>query len=792
MGQKELIVALILGLMVVGGSITTFVIMTSDSQPDADDGATNPNNGGSLDITDDTNQPPRISVWNVTWDWNGEKPLIHGVAFDEDLANVTVNMVVYDENMTPASLSTIIFQVNPADGTWSVEFPLSIPGHWIVKIAAMDALSQTSNLTSAHLITNPPTEELVEIMFLWTQPEENSSVGILSGLLTHNFLETCSVIYSPVGQTPLATLVNYSSGEYRFEIYVNTTNTSGHIIADCGLFIDFAPVAINVDLPLQVEPEDDDSDGIINDVDDCPDTPEGEPVYSDGCSDSQRDSDGDGIFDDVDQCPNTPSGQAVDAEGCADSQKDSDGDGISNALDLCPSTPVGESVDADGCSDSQKDGDGDGVGDDIDLCPDTPLGDTVGADGCTIPDWAPEDSWLCTDGQEQWVRDWNEQEYGSNKANNNGASSSGASDDNAGPWFQCQVSVTVVNGIMVVDSNGIPNHDFLSTLGCCADEMDYTAHITLNPVNDTTGGHTTTDCPASAGRWECAPDRGAVALAVDGVPMFGPEEGPGGDAVALHFSYFDEDRQPIEIGWCTGHSAGPNGYHYHYDAQCIHWEPEVGEDMSDYDISKLSSSEHSPIIGWAWDGYPVYGMYGYDDDGLTIRAITSSYAIERTQEGGDQGYNGIDDWNYVAGMGDLDECNGRWGPTPEYPDGIYHYVSSPMSGSPSLVTNTDGVNVAMIGFPYFLLCYHGVADIDGQDVGGGQGGGPGPPPQMMHASIGMYSLSPMEDGGTDIFNPLSFVNLLDFAILLIVVIGITVVSQRLPWELPRKPSTEPR
>ena len=32
----------------------------------------------------------------------------------------------------------------------------------------------------------------------------------------------------------------------------------------------------------------------------------------------------------------------------------------------------------------------------------------------------------------------------------------------------------------------------------------------------------------------------------------------------------------------------------------------------------------------------------------------------------------------------------------------------------------------MIGFPYFLLCYHGVADINGQDLGGGQGGG-GPP-----------------------------------------------------------------
>ena len=76
--------------------------------------------------------------------------------------------------------------------------------------------------------------------------------------------------------------------------------------------------------------------------------------------------------------------------------------------------------------------------------------------------------------------------------------------------------------------------------------------ITLTPENDTTGGHTTTNCPASAGRWECAPDRGAVAIGVNGVPIFGPEEGPGGDAVALHFDYFNEDRQPIELGLVCG------------------------------------------------------------------------------------------------------------------------------------------------------------------------------------------------------------------------------------------------
>ena len=116
-------------------------------------------------------------------------------------------------------------------------------------------------------------------------------------------------------------------------------------------------------------------------------------------------------------------------------------------------------------------------------------------------------------------------------------------------------------------------------------------------------------------------------------------------------------------------------------------------------------------------------MYGTDGSG-GIKAITSSYEVERTQENGDQGYNGIDDWNYVAGAGDLDECNGRWSVTPEYPEGTYHYVSTPLSGSSKLVTDTNGDQVPMIGMPYFLLCYHGVADLDAQPSNG-QGGGPG-------------------------------------------------------------------
>ena len=57
------------------------------------------------------------------------------------------------------------------------------------------------------------------------------------------------------------------------------------------------------------------------------------------------DSDSDGIEDSADLCSNTPAGESVDANGCSQSQLDDDGDGVVNTLDQCPNTQFGESVD---------------------------------------------------------------------------------------------------------------------------------------------------------------------------------------------------------------------------------------------------------------------------------------------------------------------------------------------------------------------------------------------------------------------------------------------------------------
>jgi len=89
---------------------------------------------------------------------------------------------------------------------------------------------------------------------------------------------------------------------------------------------------------------DSDGDGVMDEKDRCPNTPDGVKVESNGCP---IDSDSDGVVDYLDKCPDTPQGSPVDGNGCP---LDSDGDGVLNSLDQCPETPSGVSVDSKGCT----------------------------------------------------------------------------------------------------------------------------------------------------------------------------------------------------------------------------------------------------------------------------------------------------------------------------------------------------------------------------------------------------------------------------------------------------------
>lgn len=128
--------------------------------------------------------------------------------------------------------------------------------------------------------------------------------------------------------------------------------------------------------------KDSDQDGVTDEVDKCPETPKGETVNLEGCSESQLDNDADGIVNILDKCPATPKGDKVNPDGCSEGQLDDDKDGVNNQSDMCKNTLPGQKVNAKGCALNQIDSDFDSVFDDVDKCPEE-KGDKLN-NGCPI------------------------------------------------------------------------------------------------------------------------------------------------------------------------------------------------------------------------------------------------------------------------------------------------------------------------------------------------------------------------------------------------------------------------
>ena len=86
------------------------------------------------------------------------------------------------------------------------------------------------------------------------------------------------------------------------------------------------------------------------------------------------------------------------------------------------------------------------------------------------------------------------------------------------------------------------------------------------------------------------------------------------------------------------------------------------------------------LIGYAADGFPIYFKYGYasaTSSSNGVITLRSSYRLKSGSRPGDGEnapcgvYDGVysNDFEYVEGLGDLDQCNGRVGVTPDYPNG---------------------------------------------------------------------------------------------------------------------------
>ena len=146
-------------------------------------------------------------------------------------------------------------------------------------------------------------------------------------------------------------------------------------------------------------------------------------------------------------------------------------------------------------------------------------------------------------------------------------------------------------------------------------------------------------------------------------------------------------------------------------------------------MQRFKESDKPLLIGYAADGFPIYGPYGYKKPGkasASLKKLKPSFRIKAgLRPGAPAGPGGeytgvfVEDYEYVEGLGDLDATNGRFGITAEYPEGTYYYVISD-------------------GFPYIPRAFQGTPDASffrhgpGLRRGPRPGFHPFPPPHPSH------------------------------------------------------------
>lgn len=190
-------------------------------------------------------------------------------------------------------------------------------------------------------------------------------------------------------------------------------------------------------------------------------------------------------------------------------------------------------------------------------------------------------------------------------------------------------------------------------------------------------------------------------------PGPGTRMGPGFDRSKV-WNYQGMGRMNLGIDSSHAHVQPSGAYHYHGLPTGL-----IAR------LQKEKSGDQMLLIGYAADGYPMYAEYGHeqaDDATSPLKKLPSSYHMKKgNRPKGDDGpggkYDGTfeQDFEFVAGSGDLDKSNGRAGVTPEYPDGTYYYV-------------------ATADYPFIPRFFHGTPDKSFEkQFGPGGPGGPGGP-----------------------------------------------------------------
>ncbi len=288
--------------------------------------------------------------------------------------------------------------------------------------------------------------------------------------------------------------------------------------------------------------------------------------------------------------------------------------------------------------------------------------------------------------------------------------------------FTPEVKVEIQDGFRIITSNGIPDH----ATGAFPNPGN------PNSISPQNYHYRVTMTPKLTGK--DTPSR-LFGVAINGIP-FDP-----GTAELWHnnnqwhyeaLSGYLFSQGGLGVDSNLAH-VQPNGaYHYHGLPMGL--------------LKKLDYTHKMALIGYAVDGYPIYGPYAYanpTDPQSGLKMMASSYRLKDGMRpaGADSpggAYDGsfASDYEYVKGHGDLDTTNGRTGVTPEYPQGTYYYVvtatwpflARSVKGTPDSSFFRSGPNGGGPGrgrgFPGGPGRFGGPGGFGGP----GQGGPDGPPP----------------------------------------------------------------
>jgi hypothetical protein len=153
---------------------------------------------------------------------------------------------------------------------------------------------------------------------------------------------------------------------------------------------------------------------------------------------------------------------------------------------------------------------------------------------------------------------------------------------NAG--FGSEVTISCDNNHAYLASNTYPSHNLMNGITATNEQTavpakDYKSPIALSPSSITSETYTTRDA--------------ALGVAVNGVPIY--DYSSRGELDISNWSYSSkEDTHALgQLDNCGGHSGRGDDYHYHKKPTCM--------------IDQMTNKDSNPIIGWAFDGYPIYG-----------------------------------------------------------------------------------------------------------------------------------------------------------------------------------------